>query len=76
MEGPVDLLCDYINDFMQIGVQAMTKYYEINNVGIFKEERMLEVFQAFFQWLMIKKYTNYRISLNGSFKNVESLLTL
>jgi hypothetical protein len=25
---------------------------------------------------MIKKYTNYRISLNGSFKNVESLLTL
>lgn len=22
-EGPVDLLCDFINDFLQIGVQGM-----------------------------------------------------
>lgn len=46
--------------------------YEIRELEILREENMLEVFEYFFQWLMLKKYTNYRISLNCNFKKMET----
>lgn len=66
-EGQVDLLCDHINEFVQGGLKDLMRRYEINPLRIFEEEVMLQLFSAFFQWLIAKKYTNYRITLNADF---------
>lgn len=71
-DGPIDLLCDFINDFLQIGIPGLIESYELGELSILREENMLELFQWFFQWLMVKKYTNYRIGLNCGFKKVET----
>jgi hypothetical protein len=57
---------------MQVAVQGMSSYYKVGELSIFKEENMLEIYQDFFQWLMLKKYTNYRIRVNCGFKKVET----
>ena len=41
-------------------------------MSVFRAESMLDLFDAFFQWIMVKKYTNYRIRLNGNFNQAES----
>lgn len=68
-EGSVDLLCDHINPFAQGGLREMTSRFEIDHLSIFESDVMLQLFQAFFQWLNAKKYTNYRITLNADFAN-------
>lgn len=40
-EGSIDLLCDYINDFLQYGVQGMIGYYQIDNLAVFGDSVML-----------------------------------
>jgi hypothetical protein len=66
-EGQVDLLCDHINDFVQVGLKELMRRYEISPMKIFEEEVMLQLFSSFFQWLIARKYTNYRITLNADF---------
>jgi hypothetical protein len=66
-EGQVDLLCDHINSFVQEGLGNMARRYEISHLAIFEEEVVLQLFSAFFQWLIARKYTNYRITLNTDF---------
>ena len=63
----MDVLLDNINDFFQVGLSKMTKKYDIPHLPIFDEEIVLQLFSSFFQWLIAKKYTNYRITLNLDF---------
>ena len=61
---PADTLCDYINDFIQSGAERMTEAYQISELAVFESQNMVGVFSWFFQWLLFKNYTSYRIILN------------
>jgi len=61
----MDIFCEYINDFMQNHLQAMAEYYEVDNMMIVRQDIALSIFNLLFQWMMVKKYTNYIIQLNG-----------
>jgi hypothetical protein len=61
----MDIFCEYINDFMQNHLQAMAEYYEVENMVIVREDIAISVFNALFQWMMLKKFTNYSIKING-----------
>jgi hypothetical protein len=71
-EGPVDLLCDFINDFLQVGVRGMAEYYAVGELAMLREENLLDIFEGLFQWLMLSHYTNYRICLNSPPKTLET----
>ncbi len=60
-QGSVDLLCDYINNFLIHGLPRMARVYSLTNLAILTEQGVLTVFQSFFGWLMAKGFTNYRI---------------
>lgn len=61
----MDIFCEYINDFMQNHLQAMAEYYEVENMVIVREDIAISVFNTLFQWMMLKKFTNYSIKING-----------
>lgn len=70
--GSIDLLCDYINDFVQQGMEGMIAHYRIQQLPVLREPNLLEIFGLFFQWLMCSGHTMYKISLNQHFKRVET----
>lgn len=57
----VDILCEYINDFIQNHLQALAEYYELENMEIMREHIVIGVFSNLFKWMMIKQYTKYVI---------------
>lgn len=71
-EGSVDVLCDFINQFLEEGLPRMTTDYSLSNLAVLAQETVLPVFENFFGWLMAKQYTNYRIRLSTDLQHVGS----
>lgn len=43
-EGSIDLLCDYVNDFIQIGLSRLTEVYKISEMHLFESENVIGIF--------------------------------
>jgi hypothetical protein len=61
--APVDLLCDYVNNFLLHGLPRMARVYSLTNLAVLAPNILLPVLNYFFAWMMANQYTNYRISL-------------
>lgn len=59
----VDLLCDYVNNFLLHGLPRMSRVYSLTNLAILTPQFLLPVLSYFFTWMMANHYTNYRITL-------------
>jgi hypothetical protein len=43
-EGPVDLLCDFINPFVQNGLSRMASQYSISSLAVFGDGVAVSIF--------------------------------
>ena len=59
----MDILCEYINEFMESNMSQMAEYYELENLWLLRADKATHLFHLFFQWSMRMKYVTYHIAL-------------
>ena len=62
-EAPVEFLIEYINPFIQNQLQNAVSDFRIGHLWIMKRENTIKVLFCFYHWLVMKKYTEFRLSL-------------
>lgn len=60
---PVEELISYIHPFTNYWIEDYADYKKVSDLWIMKKENMNRIFECFYNWLKIKQYTSYCITL-------------
>ena len=60
----MDLMCEYLNDFVVDHMKEMASDYEFESHWLTDRQNAVKVFYTFFAWCTSKRYITYKINLS------------